>query len=38
MREVPYEAEDVLQKLVADHPEMLAGDDLAEDGWCADRR
>lgn len=31
MREVPYEAEDVLQKLVADHPEMLAGNDVAED-------
>lgn len=27
MREMPYQAEDLLQKLVADHPEMLAGDD-----------
>jgi hypothetical protein len=28
MRETGYKAEDVLQKLVADHPEMLAGDDV----------
>jgi len=27
MRETPLKAEDVLQKLVAEHPEMLAGDD-----------
>ena len=27
MRETPYKAEDVLQKLVAEYPEMLAGDD-----------
>ena len=27
MREIPYEAEDILQKLVAEHPEMLAGND-----------
>jgi len=27
MRETPYRAEDVLQKLVAEYPEMLAGDD-----------
>ena len=27
MRETPYKAEELLQKLVADHPEMLAGDD-----------
>jgi len=27
MRETAYEAEDVLQQLIAEHPEMLAGDD-----------
>src|SRR5687767_14628814 len=27
MREAPYDAEKVLQELLADHPEVLAGDD-----------
>jgi len=30
MRETPYEAENILQKLVAEHPEMLAGDDASQ--------
>ena len=29
MRETPYEAEDVLQQLIEEHPEMLGGDDAA---------
>lgn len=32
MREVPYEAEDVLQELVAEHPEVLVGDDASDNG------
>jgi hypothetical protein len=32
MREAPYKAEDVLQELVAEHPEMLAGEDVSENG------
>jgi len=29
MRETPYGAEDVLQQLIEEHPEMLGGDDAA---------
>jgi hypothetical protein len=32
MREAPYTAEDVLQELVAEHPEMLAGQDVNDNG------
>jgi hypothetical protein len=32
MTETPYEAEDALQQLVAEHPEMLPGDDAGPEG------
>lgn len=39
MRAQPYEAEDVLQALIADHPGILAGDDAAETGeWLLVKR
>ena len=40
MSERPYEAEDVLQSLLADHPEVLAGDDqdVEHGGWVLVKR
>ena len=38
MTEAPYEAEDVLQALLAEHPEILAGGDSSATGWVLVRR
>lgn len=38
MTEQPYEAEEVLQQLLAEHPEVLAGDTLGEARWLLVRR
>ena len=38
MREQGYEAEDVLQALIAEHPEVLAGDEADESSWLLVKR
>src|SRR3954470_13585085 len=38
MSEEPYELEDVLQALVADHPEILAGDEEGAAKWVLVKR
>lgn len=38
MSEEPYELEDVLQRLVAEHPEILAGDEVDPRAWVLVRR
>jgi hypothetical protein len=38
MRETPYETEDLLQALIAEHPEILAEDEGGERGWVLVKR